>query len=414
MAVSLIGGRLAEAFKSRNYNIFWMGQFNLGLGVWVYRLAVAWLTWEMTHSTAWLGTVAAGHMLPVLLLCPIAGVTADRIGHLRQLLIMITLTGVTALALAVLAETGHLGIEVMLALVLANGVARAFSIPPRQAIMPQLVAPRLLPSAIGFNSATYWAANFAGPALGGALIAWSGVGIALGYFVAGAVIAVASLAFLKLAPRERKTRRSSLMADLVEGVRYAARHPGVRMMIVMELLLALFVQPYIEMLASFADQVFGMGRGGLALLASASGAGAMCGGLWIAWRGRTEGLARILLAFAVSALVALAAFAASPVLWLSLPALFVTGFSVVVGSTCCSSLIQGTIDPAFRARVMAFDSMMSIGGPAVGALLIGWLGTYFGVQAPLVTAAVLGLAVWLVVAPKVRAEIPSLEGVPAE
>ena len=410
MLVSLIGGGLAESFKSRNYNIFWMGQFNLGLGVWVYRLAVAWLTWEMTHSTAWLGTMAAGHMLPVLLLCPIAGVTADRFGHLRQLIVMITLTGVTAGALAILAESGRLTVEIMLALVLANGVTRAFSIPSRQAIMPLLVETRLLPAAIGFNSATYWAANFAGPALGGALIAWSGVGLALAYFVAGAVIAVASLACMKLERTPRPAKPASFLADLTEGFRYAARHPGIRMMIAMELLLALFVQPYIEMLASFADHVYGLGRGGLAVLASASGAGAMTGGLWVAWRGRNEGLTRILLISSTSALCALVVFASSSILWLSLPALFVTGFSVVVGSTCCSALIQASIEPQFRARVMAFDSMMSVGGPAAGALLIGWLGTYFGVQPPLIGAALLGLGLNFVLRPRVRAQTKLLEG----
>jgi hypothetical protein len=58
--------------------------------------------------------------------------------------------------------------------------------------------------------------------------------------------------------------------------------------------------------------------------------------------------------------------------------------------------------------------MMSIGGPAVGAILIGWLGNLFGIQAPLMGAAMLGLAVWFVVAPKVRAEIQSLEGATAQ
>ncbi|MEE2760663.1 MAG: hypothetical protein VYE18_04385 [Pseudomonadota bacterium] len=38
---------------------------NLGLGAWVYRIAVAWITWELTKSTAWLGAMAAGTVIPL-------------------------------------------------------------------------------------------------------------------------------------------------------------------------------------------------------------------------------------------------------------------------------------------------------------------------------------------------------------
>ena len=153
-----------------------------------------------------------------------------------------------------------------------------------------------------------------------------------------------------------------------------------------------------EMLAAVADRVLGMGAAGLSVLATASGCGAMCGGLWIAWRGRTEGLTRVLLGGSAVALTGLFVFALSTHVWLSLAALFGTRFALVSASAAASSLVQVSVDPALRARVMALDSVVHSALPALGAVLVGWAGAHFGIQVPLATAAVLcGLALLMLV-----------------
>jgi MFS family permease len=413
MALSVSLGGIGQAFESRNFKIFWWGQLNLGVGHWVYRLALAWLTWELTQSTFWLGVVAAANMLPVLVLCPIGGVTADRWGHLRQLVLASAAMGVTGLVLVVMAVSGTLTIEWAVVWSLISGMTRAFTIPPRQALVPQIVEPRLLAAALGFQSATYYGANFVGPAIGGFLIATLGVGAALGYFVLGAIIATVALPFLKVPPRAgRPGKPPSFLADLTEGVRYTARHPGIRLMILMVALIALCVQPVVDMLASVADRVLVMGPGGLAILTTSFGCGAMVGGLWIAWRGRTDGLIRILLVWVIVGLAALGLCALSRYVWLSTAMLFLVGFAVVITNVAASSLIQNTVEPRLRARVMALDSMLSVGGPALGALIIGWAGAHFGIQPPLFVAAVFGLLVLALMQRRVRDETGRLEASP--
>ncbi len=410
MSVSVSFGGIGRAFQSRNFTIFWWGQINLGIAAWVFRLALAWITWKLTQSTAWLGVVAATQMLPILLLCPIGGVTSDRWGAHRQLICACAATGLTGLALAVMAATDTLTIEWILFWSVLNGATRAFTIPPRQAIMPSLVEPHLLSAVLGFQSATYYGANFIGPAIGGFLIATFGVGAALGYFALGAAIAVVTLPFLKLPARVPRTGApTGFVADLVEGFRYTIRHPGIRLMILYVGLIALCMQPVVDMLASVADDVLVMGPQGLATLASTFGCGAMAGGLWVAWRGRTDGLIYILLGWVTVGLIAQTMFAASGSLWLSIPTLFVLGITVVVTNTATSSLIQNSVEPSLRARVMAFDSMLSVGGPSVGAVLIGWAGSYFGIQAPLAAAAFVGLAVVAASQRRVRLEGNNLE-----
>jgi len=407
LAVSL--GGIGTAFQSRNFKIFWWGQINLTLGAWVYRLAVAWIVWELTHSTAWLGIAAAAQMVPILLFCPIAGVCADRYGHLRQLILSIAATGISGFALGALAWLDALTIEWIVALCALNGCSRAFSIPARQALLPALVEPKILPAAVGFNSASYYGSNFVGPAIGGALISGWGVGYALAYFGVGSLIAVAALPFMKIARHPARGIRTSFLQDLTEGVRYASHHKGIRLMILMVAVMALFVQPTLDMLAGVAAKVLFMGEDGLALLATTFGCGAMCGGLWIAWRGRNEGLTRILLGGVTAGLLALLVFSLSNILWLSMTALYMTGFCLVITSTSASSLIQNTVEPGLRARVLALDSMISTGAPSLGAMVVGWAGTQWGIQPPLFAAAMLGLLVILLAWPHVRRETISLE-----
>jgi MFS family permease len=409
MAQAISFGGIGASFESRNFKIFWWGQLNLSLGAWVYRLAIAWLVWELSHSTAWLGIAAAAQMVPILLLCPIAGVCADRYGHLRQLIWSIAATGASGFAVALLVWWGGASIEWIVALCAINGCSRAFSISSRQALLPAMVEPKLLPSAIGVNSATYYAANFVGPLVGALLIETFDVSVALSYFGIGAVIAVVALPFLKLARHPVRAGRTSFTQDLAEGLRYTAHHKGIRLMILMVAVMALFVQPALDMLAAFADRVLAMDEHGLGRLAATFGCGAMSGGLCIAWRGRNEGLTRILLSGVTLGLLSLVVFSLSGTLWLSMPALYLCGFCVVVASTSASSLIQNTVEPALRARVLSLDSMISTGAPALGATVIGFAGSHFGVQPPMFVAAVLGLLVMALARRHVRGETRALE-----
>src|SRR3954451_1984419 len=68
-----------------NYAIFAGGMTPYLLAVWMQRLGVGWLAWELSHSTVWLGVIAAADLAPMLVLAPFAGAVTDRGDPLRQL-----------------------------------------------------------------------------------------------------------------------------------------------------------------------------------------------------------------------------------------------------------------------------------------------------------------------------------------
>ena len=403
-------GGIARAFESRNFRVYWVGNFTHTVTVWVNRMAIAWLTWELTHSPAWLGVMAAANMLPTIFLGPLGGVTADRFGHRFQLVTATYVGGVLAVLLTALVAMDKLSIEWLAFIVALTGVIRAFNVPARSAMVSNLVERQYLSSAIGINSASFHGGNFIGPVIGGFLINYLGISLAFLAYAAGEFIAATSFLMLNLAaPKSGEQKRFRLLADLAEGFRYTLNHAGIFSVMLLSLVTAALINPYIEMFPAFVAKVYRMDAQGLAWLTAAVGGGAMVGGLWIAQRGRLEGLVRIQAVTLTLAFAAIFVFAWTSHLALALAALAVAGFGLVAAQTCASTLIQNAVDPKLRARVVSLNGVIIVSGPAIGALLIGAVAERTGVQTPVMVAAALALAFLLLLLPRVQRQTVDLE-----
>ena len=390
------GSGIVRAFTSKNYRVFWYGHFSFILGVWINRMAVGWITWQLTASATWLGIIGAAAMVPLIFFGPLAGAAADRYGHRRQLVIATFIGACFTGTIAALHVSGLLTPEILLVLATGGGITRSFTVPARNAMLPSLVDKEDLPAAIGVNGASYHGGRFVGPAIGGVVLANWGPGEAL--FLVTAISIFTCLLLLALQIDDRGVARNSkkrLVGDLLDGFTYTFQHKAMRSVMLMVTVSAFFLEPYMEMLPAFADLVLQSGETGLALLMTATGSGAMIGGLWLAQRGRMEGLVRIQLTGLVLGAISLAVFANSLTPIVSLISLFVTGFGVVIAMISTNSLVQNTVDNTYRARVMSLNAVLISGGPALGALVIGRAADSFGLSPPVSVSVALGLLVWI-------------------
>ena len=87
-------------------------------------------------------------------------------------------------------------------------------------------------------------------------------------------------------------------------------------------------------------------------------------------------------------------FAATDVFWFALAAVTAAGIAMVLSGVGAQTLIQLTVEPEMRGRVMSLYGIVFRGGPAAGALIIGALSEFLGLRWPLAGGAVLALAVW--------------------
>jgi len=384
---------LAAAFRHRNFRIYAIGNALSLVGLWVQRVAVGWLTWELTRSGTWLGIMVFADLAPALLLGPIGGAIADRFDRKRIAMGAQALALVQAASLAALTMAGLIDIYALLAFTVALGAVSSFWQPVRLALMPALVERPDLPAAIAIASMIFNLARFVGPAVAGPIIVYAGVGPAF------AVNAVSFLAFLvALAamdlprPKPRPRGGSSVLGDVMAGVRFAAAHAGIGPLLLLTLVVAAGVRPVAELLPGFADAVFDRGAGGLAMMTSALGLGALVGGLWLARRGDRPGLTRATLTGAALGGVAVAAFAATDVFPLALLAISGAGVAIAISAVGAQTLVQTAVPDEMRGRVLSFYGLIFRSAPALGALAMGAASEVVGLGPPVMVGAALGVA----------------------
>jgi len=388
----LLDTRLALPFRNANYGIYAAGNAVSLIGTWMQRISVGWLTWQLTHSGLWLGIMSFADFCPVLLVGPIAGAAADRWDRLRVVKASQVISLLQATVLFGLTALGRMNIWHLVALTTFQGVVTAFNQPARLALVPSLVGEADVASAVAINSVIFNLARFLGPMLAGLAIVWSGISAAFAANALSYVVFLAALTRVSIAAEAVPVRRRSLVADLREGIGYTAKHPAIAALLVLLIAIGIGGRPLNDLLPGFAAAVFHAGAGGLSLLASATGAGAILGGLWLGHRADSSALTRVAIGASAGGAIAAAGVAATDRLAFAIPAIIAFGFCVSSAGIAIQTLVQLSSDRAMRGRVMGLYGLIFRGAPAIGGLSAGAASSYFGLRWPVLVGALFVLA----------------------
>ncbi len=402
-------GEIGRILGQRSYRLYFAGNTLSILGVWIHRTAIGWLTWELTHSPAWLGIIGFSATFPVVIVAPFAGALGDRFGVRRVAIWALLVNGANVTVFTGLLVAGQVNVAVILVSTLIMGLAFGFDLPARAALVPQIVERRHLSLAIALNTTMFHVGMFVGPALFAALsttldIAWAFALNAASYFVYARCLG-------SIRVPEAGGRGAGLLSEIVEGMRYTLAHKGILTLLLLGSAVHLGLRPYVDLLPGFSAEVFGQGAEGYASMLSAAGLGALLAGIWLSLRGRMDGLGAILLTGVPGTATSLFVFALTDLYWLGLICMFSTGFFLMTQAVASQSLVQNAAEPQVRARVISLSMAIALGFPALGALIEGYIAEFTGVQAPVLVASVLVICVWAWLGPRLRATAPSLESV---
>lgn len=380
----------------RNYRLFFIGQAISQTGSWMQKMAQGWLVLELTDSGVWLGLVLAVQQLPTLLLTAWGGLLADR-HHKRTILIWVAAAGaMPALLLGLLAFSGHISIEIVMALALAGGLVDAVERPARQAFPSEMVGRAHLANAVTLSNVVQNSGKAVGPAIAGVLI--SLVGFPWTFLINAASFSAVIWGLVLMDPRELHLleRVTAGRGQVREGLRYVQRTPTLLGPLILLAATGLLAYNFQVMLPLLARNTFdGDARLAGTLLASL-GIGSVVGGLALAGV-LNPTLPRILLASALLAAV-FAAVAIAPTTGIALGVVFVLGAVSVVFRTQASTWLQLTAEPIMRGRVMSL-LVLAIGGTTpIGAPLSGWLDARFGTRTAFAVASVSTIASTVAVA----------------
>jgi MFS family permease len=368
----------ARALRSRNYRLFFAGQWVSLIGTWMQSVAQSWLVYRLTGSTALLGMMGFAGQIPVLFVAPFGGAIADRVARRTILLVTQTTQMLLAFALAALTLSGEVRVPHLFVLAVCLGVANAIDIPTRQAFVVEMVGHADLPNAIALNSSMVNGARMVGPAIAGIVVAAIGEGWC---FLVNGVSFLAVIAGLLamtglLTPPRREPK--SPLRDIVEGFSFVGRHGPIRSLLLLLGSCSLFGMPFVVLLPVYADQILGGGARTLGLLTGASGVGAITGALTLAQRRETTGMERWIAAGALVFGASLVGFAFSRTFLLSELLLAIGGAAMMIQIAGSNTLIQTMVPDALRGRVMSVHSMMFLGMSPFGALAAGAFATRIG------------------------------------
>jgi MFS family permease len=388
---------IALLVSNASFGIFTLGNTVSLIGMWMERIAVGWLTWELTESGFWLGVVAFADFFPVVVIAPFAGAAADRWDRLRVVMVSQFMLLVQAVVLWGLTFSGHINVTLIVLLTAIHGIVVAFNQPARLALVPSLVPRSDVGAAIAINSVSFNLARFIGPIFAGFAIVWSGVAAAFAANALTYVVYLVALTRVRIAPGEddQVAVPGSFFAEIRDGIRYTATHPAIGSLLLLLVAIGIGGRPLTELLPGFADDVFHAGAAGLSILASAVGAGAVLAGLWLGHRANSSNLLTVTLATTIGMTLAALAIIATDRLWLAVPAVVAYGFCMSAAGIASQTLVQLASARNMRGRVMGLYGLIFRGGPAIGALGAGIISVHLGLRWPVAIGALLLVAAWL-------------------
>ena len=381
---------LRSAFSNRNYAIYVSGNGISLIGFWMQRLAVSWLTWEISQSEFWVGAVAFAEIAPLIVVGPLVGVWADRFDRKRLAVIAQTSMLIQALLLFVLAYNHMLTIGLLFSLALIEGIVHAAYQPIRLSIIPNLVKKKDLVAAAAFTAVVFNVARFLGPAIAGVVMSFYGPEYAILFNGLSYGLIVFAWRFIHLPERVEKSKnQNSYLTEIREGMNYVMETRAIAYIFILLTIVALFARPLTFMLSAFVGAIYNEGPETLALFTSSIGVGAVIAGMKISMDGMTKGLIRSILINTLITIIAIIGFSLTTNKWLASAFIFTMGFSITITSVASQTLVQNSVADEMRGRVLSLWVAFTRGGPALGVLVIGWFANKFGLVVPNIVAALI-------------------------
>ena len=368
----------APVLRNRNFSIYLIGSTFSLHGLWIQRVAIGWLAWELTESETWLGIIALSEFLPIMFFGPLFGVLADRLHRKTVAFYANVLNGLLAALLFVLVLLEAIDIYLLFAITMCLGIISSAFQPVRMSLIPSLVPEALLAPAVAAQSIVFNVSRFLGPAIAGVAIATAGLASAFAINAVTYLAMLLALLLVKLRRARSGGKKSHFFAELRDGVDYTYRHADIRQQLIIVALSALFGRAVIVMLPAFAGGVFGGGSSTLATLTSVSGAGAVVAGFYLTVIGSGNKLlwSTVWGTVATGVLMTLLGATSSYALGIGLVAIL--GFSLTLVGVGSQARIQTIVAETMRGRVLSLWAAVAFSAPAIGSVIIGYIADQYG------------------------------------
>ena len=392
----------------------------------IQSVALGWQMYQLTRSPLYIGLIGLAEAIPAIGLALHAGAIVDRgVPELiYKRLLKLCFLSVLIMMLSQLDGLGVPGIEVfgisggvwgLFAASFTAGVGRAFAQPSMYALIPKVVSRELLATASAWAAMWLQLARVSGPALGGILMAASGI------YGASLVIGIALLGaiFWSISPKvsEQPLLKESKSVDrrgeLLSGLKFVVSHPILFPALSIDMVCVLF-GGVTALLPVFAEEVLHVGPEGLGALRAAPSLGAALMGYALTSCNLKQYAGRYFLTAVAGFGISILIFSLSENFLLSLAALFLSGVFDSVSVVVRTAAVQLSSPDDMRGRISAVNSIFIGSSNEIGEVESGVLAHYIGIVPTAVVGGVACLVILSIATvgfPKLRAlNLYDLEG----
>lgn len=359
--------------------MLWLADSIAILGTQIQRMAITWQVFELTGDPFQLGLLGIFRFVPVLVFGVFGGVIADNRDR-RMVLIFTHLalmlsTGI--LAAATIADQASM--TLIFAITFISSAFNAMAGPARQSLIANLVPRASLAGAATMVNLAMQSAMVVGPAIGGVIIAQTGLAAAYVINTIGFVAVIIAAAMIRVR-HDRVPTTDRGLAAIKGGFLFLWQSPI--LLAVMSLdFIATFFGAITNLMPIFAEDILGGGANRLGMLLSAPAAGAVAGSIvfGLFTMPKRPGFAMVGCVLVYGACIA--GFGLSQNVWLAMIFLAGSGAADSV-SMALRHAIRNLITPdEYRGRIAAAHSAFAMGGPQLGEFRGGAMASAIGAPA---------------------------------
>jgi len=398
------------SLKIGDFRRFVSARFLFTLAVQMQSLIVGWQIYQLTHDALALGLIGMFEAVPYISIALFAGHVADRVDRKKIILLANSAYFICAAALLLVSTQFHpvlaiYGTLPIYVIIFITGLARGFLSPAQSALAAQLVPRELFGNASTWNSVAWQIAAVTGPAIGGLVYGFFGIGPAYALVILLSLTSLAFFYFVKKKPMPDRTMEENIWQSLSSGLKFVFRNQIILSAISLDMF-AVFFGGAVSVLPIFADQVLNIGAEGLGLLRAAPAVGAIIMSLVQVYKPPFKNAGRNLLVCVFGFGVSMIMFAISQNFYLTLFILMLSGMFDNVSVIIRSTIMQVYTPDAMRGRVSSVNGIFIGSSNELGSFESGVAAKLMGLIPSVIFGGSMTLGVVAAVgnlAPKLRA-----------
>jgi MFS family permease len=356
--------------ESRDLRLVVLGNFVSSMGTQATLVALPYQIFIESHSALLVGLLGAVELVPLIVSALVGGAMADRMDRRKLLLLDQIGLVLVAGALAAVSFAGDPSIPILYVLAgLLAGVSALQNV-VRSAIVPTLVRPELMRSALALNYGLLQLTMVIGPGLGGLIIAALGVGAAYTIDAVSCLAMVFAVIAIAPQPPVGVEKHETVRRSIAAGLRFVRGNQALLGSFAIDLVAMTFGMPR-ALFAVLAVSVYHAGASGTGVLYSAVSLGATVAAITTGWLSHTRRLGLVVIWAVIAWAVAITLTGLASSLWIAAGLLVVAGAADSVSAVCRTTINQTVTPDHMRGRMSSVFSLVVSGGPRLGDIESG-------------------------------------------